>query len=230
MINTKEDFDNLVDSIKKEKWYRKPLAFGIARITRGVLNPNLTLDATFSHINWDENEKSAAIFLAALKQNGQNVDCFQSEGIYAITDGFLGYCIEAYKPFYEEKEKHKNLQVVSTLASLPINSGLEAEDFRVVFIFEDDKPKSVESIYLKLYAKHSKSIQNLNLENIDELLTNCAWIDGTPMELELLRENEIMLKIANKFPQIEYIGKYAKVLRHIIPNEDKSICEKELLK
>lgn len=230
MINSKDDFNALFETIAKESWYKKPLAFGIARVNYGTLNPNRVLEAVFPVFNWNENEKSAAIFLAALKQSGQDVDCSKSEGVYSISDGFLGYCIEAYKPFYEEKEKHKNLQVISTLASLPIDSGLSADDFRVVFIFEDDKPQSVETTYLKLIAKHTKKVENLNLEGVEELLTNCAWIDGVPVELEWLRQNEIILKVADKFPKIDYVGKYSRLLKHIILSDDEIACKGSLLK
>lgn len=230
MINSKDDFNALFETIAKESWYKKPLAFGIARVNYGTLNPNRVLEAVFPVFNWNENEKSAAIFLAALKQSGQDVDCSKSEGVYFISDGFLGYCIEAYKPFYEEKEKHKNLQVISTLASLPINSGLGADDFRVVFIFEDKKPQSVESAYLKLYAKHSKKVEDVNLDGVEDLLTNCAWIDGKPIELDWLRQNEITLKIADKYPKVDYVGKFSRYLNHIIPNENETSCKGVLFK
>ena len=145
-------------------------------------------------------------------------------------DGFLGYCIEAFKPFYEEKELHKNLQVISTLATLPIDSGLSADDFKVVFIFKDEKPQSVEATYLKLYAKYSKKIDEPNLEGIEDLLTNCAWIDAIPVELEWLRQNEILLKVGAKYPKVDYVGKYSRFLRHIIPSNDETSCKATLLK
>lgn len=230
MINTKDEFKALVASIEQESWYKKPLGFGIARVSRGVLNPNLILEATFPVVNWNENEKSAAIFLAALKQSGQDVNCSKSEAVFALTDGFLGYCIDAFKPFYEEKELHKNLQVISTLASLPIDSGLVADDFRVVFIFEDKKPQSVEAAYLKLYAKYEKKADELNLDGLEELLTNCAWIEAIPVELEWLRANEILLKVGAKYPKVDYVGKYARFLRHIIPSNDETSCKASLLK
>ena len=230
MINTKEDFKALVESIEKESWYKQPLGFGIARVSRGALNPKLILEATFPVVNWNENHKSAAVFLAALKQSGQNVDCTKSEAVFDMGDGFLGYCIEAFKPFYEEKELHKNLQVISTLATLPIDSGLSADDFKVVFIFKDEKPQSVEATYLKLYAKYSKKIDEPNLEGIEDLLTNCAWIDAIPVELEWLRQNEILLKVGAKYPKVDYVGKYSRFLRHIIPSNDETSCKATLLK
>src|SRR5574344_1546058 len=208
MVNTKDEFKELVSSIEKQSWYKKPLAFGIARLSRGVLDKNLILEATYPTINWNENSGSGAVFLAAIKQSGYEIDINRSEAVFPLTDNFLTFCIEAYKPFYEEKEKHKNLQVISTLASLPIDSGLSADDFRVVFIFEDDKPQSVETTYLKLIAKHTKKVENLNLEGVEELLTNCAWIDGVPVELEWLRQNEIIHFYQNLEQQ--------KILRHPI--------------
>lgn len=84
MINTKDDFKALVESIIKESWYKQPLGFGIARVSRGVLNPNLVLEATYPVVNWNENDKSAAIFLAALKQSGENVDCTKSEAVFKL--------------------------------------------------------------------------------------------------------------------------------------------------
>ena len=61
MINSKDDFNALFETIAKESWYKKPLAFGIARVNYGTLNPNRVLEAVFPVFNWNENEKSAAI-------------------------------------------------------------------------------------------------------------------------------------------------------------------------
>ena len=230
MVNTKEDFKELVSNIEEQSWYKKPLAFGIARLSRGVLDKNLILEATYPVLNWNENIGSGAVFLAAVKQSGFEIDTSKSEAIFPLTDSFLTFCIEAYKPFYEEKHLHKNLQLISTLASLPIDSGLNADDFRVVFIFTDSKPQSVETAYLKLIAKHSKKVEEPILEGIEDILTNCAWIDSVPVELNWLRANEIILKVANKFPKIDYVGKYPKLLKHIIPNENDCICSATLLK
>jgi len=230
MVNTKEDFEKLVNDIKKQSWYKEPLAFAIARVNTGLLDKSKILEATYPTINWNENASSAAIFLNAIKQSGVELDTTKSEIIFDLSDDFLSYCVEAYKPFYEEKEKHKNLQVISTLASLPIESGLNANDFKIVFIFEDTKPQSVETIYLKLYAKHNKKVKNLNLDGAENILVNCAWIDGFPVELEWLRQNEIMLKIADKYPKVEFVGKYPRFLKHIIPLDNETYSFENPLK
>ena len=71
---------------------------------------------------------------------------------------------------------------------------------------------------------------SFQLEGIEDILTNCAWIDGFPVELEWLRQNEILLKVADKFPKIDYVGKYSKFLKHIIPENNEIFCSSTLLK
>ncbi|WP_418178737.1 tetrahydrodipicolinate N-succinyltransferase N-terminal domain-containing protein [Aliarcobacter lanthieri] len=230
MVTTKDDFKNLVEDIKRQSWYKEPIAFAIARVNRGILDRNKILEVTYPTINWNENSSSAAIFLNAIKQSGVAVDTTKSEAVFDLSDSFLSYCVESYKPFYEEKDKHKNLQVISTLASLPIESGLNADDFKVVFIFEDSKPQSIETSYLKLYVKYNKKIENINLDGIEDLLTTCAWIDGVPVELDWLRQNEILLKVADKYPKVEFVGKYPRFLKHIIPSENETYSFENLLK
>lgn len=230
MINTKEDFKELIMNIEKQSWYKKPLAFGITRLSRGVLDKNLILEASYPTINWNENSGSGALFLAAIKQSGFEIDTNKSEAVFLLTDSFLNFCMQAYKPFYEEKHLHKNLQVISTLASLPVDSVLSADDFEIVFIFEDSKPQSVEAIYLKLIAKYNKKVEEPNLEGIEDILINCAWIDSVPVELEWLRANEIVLKVTDKFPKIDYVGKYSKFLKHVIPADNETACKASLLK
>ena len=66
------------------------------------------------------------VLLNALKVAGENVDTSKSELVCKISDEFLTSCIEAFRPFIPEAkgDAHKNVQVISTLASLPIDSGL----------------------------------------------------------------------------------------------------------
>ncbi len=229
MIYTKDDFKKLVEDIQAQAWYRKPIGFGIARVDRGQLNPEKILQASYPVINWEENYGSAAVFLNALKKAGVEIDISKSEFVCNISDVFLAECIEAFRPFIPEAKgnEHKNIQVISTLSSLPITSGLSADDFKVVFIFEDEKPQSVESVYLKLYALSSgkAAIRSLNLDGAFGILHNCAWVGNEPIELDWLRENEIMLKIAGKYPTIDMVDKFPRFLSHIIPDDNTRILE-----
>lgn len=231
MANSIEEFKKLVEDIKSQSWYKEPIAFGIARVDRGLLS-NQVLQAVYPVANWNENPGSSAVFLNAIKNAGENLDTTKSEQVFDISDIFLTSCIESFKVFIPDAktQNHKNVELISTLASLPIDSGLSAEDFKVVFIFKDKKVKSVEAAYLKLYAKNSKKVKAPNLDGIEELLVNCAWIDNRPIELDWLRQNEILLKVGNKYPNIDYVGKYPRFLNHIIPQNNQSSLKEPLLK
>lgn len=135
MAYTKDDFKQLVTDIQSQDWYKNPIGFGIAKVDRGQLNKDKILQATYPVANWEENYGSAAVLLNALKHSGVEVDTSKSELVCEINDKFLEKCIESFRPYIPEAkgEEHKNVQVISTLASLPIDSGLTADNFKVVF-------------------------------------------------------------------------------------------------
>jgi 2,3,4,5-tetrahydropyridine-2-carboxylate N-succinyltransferase len=64
-------FEKLVENIKG---YRKPLAFGIARVDLGQLNHDKVLQATYPIINWNENFGSAAVFIRSLIECGVDIN------------------------------------------------------------------------------------------------------------------------------------------------------------
>jgi 2,3,4,5-tetrahydropyridine-2,6-dicarboxylate N-succinyltransferase len=229
MAYTKEEFKQLVDDIQSQSWYKNPIGFGIAKVDRGQINKDKILQATFPLINWNENFGSAAVLLNALKVAGVDVDTSKSELVAKISDEFLTSCIEAFRPFIPEAkgDAHKNVQVISTLASLPIDSGLSAEDYRVVFIFEDVAPESTEAVYLKLYALSTgkAALRSLNLTGAFGKLHNCAWVGNQPIELDWLRANEIVLKLSGKYPNIDMVDKFPRFLQHIIPADNTRILE-----
>ncbi|RXJ96418.1 2,3,4,5-tetrahydropyridine-2,6-carboxylate N-succinyltransferase [Malaciobacter molluscorum] len=229
MAYTKEEFKQLVTDIQSQDWYKNPIGFGIARVDRGQLNKDKILQATYPVANWEENYGSAAIFLNALKESGVDVDTSKSELVCDLNDKFLEKCIESFRPYIPEAkgQDHKNVQVLSTLASLPIDSGLTADNFKVVFIFEDVEPKSAETVYLKLYALSlgKAKLRSLNLNGAFGKLENCAWVGNQPIELDWLRENEIALKISAKYPKIDMVDKFPRFLSHVIPADNTRILE-----
>lgn len=229
MIYTKDEFSALVKDIQSQSWYRQPLGFGIARIDKGQLNPTKVLQATFPVLNWNENFGSAAIFLNALKQAGEIIDESATEQVFGVSDEFLTTCIESFRPFIPEAkgDAHKNVQLVSHLATLPRDLGLDGSHFKVVFIFEDSAPKSVEAVYLKLYALSmgKADLRSLNLNGAFGLLTNCAWIGNNPVELDWLRANELDLKLSGKYPVVDMVDKFPRFLSHVIPADNTRILD-----
>ena len=229
MIYTEEEFKAKVQNIQSQSWYKNPIGFGIARLDRGQLNNDKVLQATYPIVNWNENFGSAAIFMDALKTAGVDIDTTKSELVCDISDIFLTTCIESFRPYIPEAkgDAHKNVQLISHLASLPIESGLTADNFKVVFIFEDENPLSIETAYLKLYAlsTNKAELRGLNLNGAFGLLHNVAWVGNTPVELDWLRANELDLKLSGKYPVIDMIDKFPRFLSHIIPADNTRILD-----
>ncbi len=225
-LETVEEFKELIASID-EKGYKKPLGFGIARVDRGQLNYDLVLQANYPVINWGENFGSASIFLEALIQSGVEVDFSGSEFVSEVNKEFIKFAYNAFRPFLNEAvgEAHKNVQVINVLKW--IKKEVDLGDYRVVFIFDDDAPKSVESVYLKLYALSSgkAELRSLNLNGAFGVLPNIAWSGREPIELDWLRENEVELKLLGEYPTIDSVDKFPRFLSHIIPADNTRILD-----
>ncbi len=227
-LKTVEEFKELIASIEAKEGYRKPLAFGIARVDRGQTNRDKILQANFPVINWNENFGSYAIFVWALERSGVEVDFSGSEFVADISEKFVKSAYKAFAPFLDEAkgEAHKNVQVINILKWISKSGGL-SDDYRVVFIYEDDSPKSVESVYLKLYALSQKKapLRGVNLNGAFGVLPNVAWSGREPIELDWLRENEIELKLLGEYPTIDSVDKFPRFLSHIIPEDNTRILD-----
>ncbi|NPA87083.1 2,3,4,5-tetrahydropyridine-2,6-carboxylate N-succinyltransferase [Caminibacter pacificus] len=218
-------FEKLVESIDK---YKKPLAFGIARVDLGQLNHDKVLQATYPVINWNENFGSAAVFIRSLIETGVEVDFEDSEFVAPVTKEFVD---TALNYFGEELvaeavgDKHKNIQVLKVLKD--IFDEEEYDNYRICFIFEDTNPKSVESVYLKLYALSQRKVplRSINLNGAFGVLHNCAWVGNVPIELDYLRANEIELKLKDAYPEVEYVDKFPRFLSHVIPDDNIRILD-----
>ena len=230
VIQTTDEFKALIENIKTNtKGYRDPLAFGIARVDLGQLNVEKSLQATYPIINWDENFGSAAIFIQALLEQGVEIDFSQSEVVCNINLRFLKSCLNAFTPYADEAhgDAHKNIQVVSTLYNQMSKNGSVEGEFKVTFIFEDAPLQSVEATYLKLYAISLAKVplRDINLNGAFGVLSNVAWSQGKPYELDYLREYEIELKLANEYPHIDFVDKFPRFLQHIIPADNTRILD-----
>lgn len=230
IINNTDAFKALIQDIKSSiKGYRDPLAFGICRVDMGQLNIGKTLQATYPVVNWNENFGSAAIFVQALAEQGIDVDFSQSEAVHTVNADFLKNCLNAFSPYADEAygEAHKNIQVVSALYNQIMSNGSREGEFRVTFLFADEPPKSVEAVYLKLYALSlaKSELRSINLNGAFGVLPNVAWSQGEPIELDYLREFEIELKLANEYPHIDFVDKFPRFLQHIIPADNTRILD-----
>jgi len=224
-IKSVDEFKELVSAVESSSGYKKPVAFGIARVDRGQKNADKILQANFAIVNWNENFGSAAVFIKALQESGVEVDFSGSEFVTTIDDRFVTNAMSAFEPFLAEAvgDAHKNVQVIKVLSEL----GDIAKDYTITFLFEDDAPKSVEAVYLKLYALSlgKAELRGVNLNGAFGILSNVAWVGRTPYELEYLRENEIEMKLKGTFPNIDSVDKFPRYLQHIIPADNTRVLD-----
>ncbi len=223
-LKSVDEFNDFVKNIQEKKGYKNPLGFGIARVDRGQLDKTKILQANFPLINWQENFGSSAVFVAVLEKLGSHVDFSRSEFVCDIDKNFVQNALNLFAPFLDEAkgENHKNIQVLKHLQEKE-----DLSNFRLIFLFEDDEPQSVEAIYLKLYALSlgKAPLRSLNLNGAFGRLENVAWSYGKPIELEWLRKNEIELKLSGNYPLIEAVDKFPRFLQHIIPQDNTRILD-----
>ncbi len=224
-LTSTEEFKKLVAETTSQEGYREPLAFGIARVDRGQKNAEKVLQASFGLINWKENFGSAAVFIRALQEAKINVDFSGTEFVATINDNFVQNAMAAFAPYAAEAtgDAHKNVQVIKTLAAME-DIG---KDFRIVFLFEDAAPQSVEAVYIKLYALSLRKaeLRKVNLNGAFGILSNVAWVGNTPYELDYLRENEIEMKMNGTYPAVDSVDKFPRFLQHIIPDDNTRILD-----
>ncbi len=220
-----DEFKALVADITAQEGYRQPIAFGIARVDRGQKNAEKILQANFGLINWNENFGSAAVFIKSLQEAKCAVDFSGSEFVATINETFVANAMAAFAPLVSEAtgDAHKNIQVIKTLNAM----GDIGKDFRIVFLFEDAAPQSVEAVYIKLYALSlSKApLRSLNLNGAFGVLSNVAWVGTIPYELDYLRENEIEMKLRGTYPTVDSVDKFPRYLQHIIPADNTRVLE-----
>jgi 2,3,4,5-tetrahydropyridine-2-carboxylate N-succinyltransferase len=163
-----------------------------------------------------------------LIENGIEVDFKASEFVALVTKEFVQTALNYFGEQLNEEavgDKHKNIQVLKILKEIFDDEVMD--NYRICFLFEDEAPKSVEAVYLKLYALSTRKVplRSINLNGAFGILTNCAWVGNVPIELDYLRANEIELKLKDAYPEIEYVDKFPRFLSHIIPDDNTRILD-----
>ena len=220
-IQSKDEFKAFVAKVEQGAGYKKPKAFGIAVLDRGQLNADKILQASFVSVNFNENYGSAAVMLEAFMQRGVKIDFLQSEFVQIVEKNDIEFALNCFAPFINESG-HKNIEVLKL-----IKANFTPKSLVFTAIFEDEQPKSLETVYLKLYLLSTKKVplRSLNLNGAFSLLPNVAWSDDKPIELEWLRANETELKITRKYPKIDFVDKFPRFLAHIIPEDNTRVLE-----
>lgn len=246
VIENKSQFGELVNIIRGTNEYRDPIMFGIAKIDSGVSDSSLVLQANYLTCNvGEENLGSAAIYNRVLsnifKETGgaSVLHSTDNELVIKVSNLFIDKALKLFAPYVEEAtgDAHLNVQVLKILSD--INRQLIEQDigtldddnpaisYHLTFIYNDAPVETVEAGYLKLYAlsKGKSKIRSLNLDGLFGKLTNCAWVNGKPTELDYLRENEMELKAIGRYPKIDYVDKFPLMLQHVVPADDIHVLD-----
>lgn len=217
------DFNEISKQMHEMSGYKDPIAFGIARVLKSESEETLKCD--FAVVNYNSSFASAAVILWALKENGEELKFNDSEAIYILQENCLDDALAPFRSLFDELDKHANVNALKCARDANKNErhcGNKVE-FEIVFLYEDEAPKSVESVYLKLYllSKNFVKPREINLNGAFAILPNLAWDEtGRPYELEYLRNNEIELKLNGNYPHIVYIDKFPRYLSHIVPKDN----------
>ncbi|KEA45685.1 2,3,4,5-tetrahydropyridine-2,6-carboxylate N-succinyltransferase [Campylobacter mucosalis] len=227
MSNLVDNFTKIAQSVRDEAGYKDPIAFAIGRVERGVVDKSAILSVNYAVVNFKESYLSAAVIIKALRERGVSVDFSGSEFVADFSKDVALKAWDLFKVFESEIEKHQNVKLVRAVLNELENAQNESK-FRVAFLFSDEKPKSVEAVYLKLYllSQNKAELRSLCLDGAFGVLKNVAWdINGKPIELEYLRQNEIELKMRGEYPAILSVDKFPRFLSHVIPADNTRILE-----
>lgn len=246
-VETEEQFKEKVGQIQAQKNYRL-ISANIVKIQKGQKNQDATIFVDIPVFNWGDNLGSGAVFIDALASTGVNVDFTQSEQVEVITPAFIDACMNLFNPYVKKAvgKEHRNVQVIKKLNNffnpdsaentvdlankldrVKIFNDIQDGLYKVVLIFEDAAPQSVESVYVKLhaYSTGKAKLRSLNLDGAFGILPNLAWSGRKPYELDYLRENEIDLKFDGRYPAIDYVDKFPRFLMHVIPADNTRILD-----
>ncbi|PSM51496.1 tetrahydrodipicolinate succinylase [Campylobacter blaseri] len=230
-IKNLEDLTKFVEDVKTKSFYKEPIAWAIGKVYKGVVEKDKTLSVDYAVVNYKENFGSAAVLLWALNECGTKISTNESEYVANLNKDVVEKALDIFDFLVEEAkdDKHRNLQNLLIIDEILNNEDAEDEaKFCVTFLFGDEKPKSVESVYLKLYllSLSKVEIRGVNLDGAFGLLPNVAWDEyAKPIELEWLRENEIWLKMSGSYPAITSVDKFPRYLSHIVPNDSIRVLD-----
>lgn len=238
-IDSKEEFGKLVNVVECKNGYRKPIMFGICRDVIG--RTGSVLESKFIVSNHMDNYGSSAVMFDAVTTAGCDIKHITSnEVVTDLTLEAVDDLLESYQPYVDGgsiAKKHTNIIAVSAIKyamesynQLPDEhkQSLGEQHYRVVFIYEDTVVETVEAAYLKLtiLSEGQAPIRSLNLDGVFGVLTTCAWLaNGTPVELDLLREEKPFLVATGQYPEISYIDKFPRMLQHVIPKDSIRILD-----
>jgi len=244
-INSKEEFKEFVDGLDTFE----PKAFGVCRNSMGQVNQDKVLMSSYIVTNHEENYGSAKVFKHVIDElntdNSLEVHVSGNELVYNITPEFVQNALGIFQPYVEEANhsSHLNVEAMKILASINqqfeqsaaagqvppgVGFGKHEYTYRLAFLMNTEEAvETVEGGYLKLMllSQGKVKLRSMNLDGLFGKLTNCAWVNGNPVELGAIKHEQMFLHASNQFPNIAYVDKFPQFLRHVVPADNTRILD-----
>ncbi len=233
-MNTKEDFKAFVGELQAKPCFRKPLGWGIFRQQSSQLGNGKVLTGTYPVLNWQgQNLASFAcyVYAAGLFDDSNAALWRQSELVLDVTPKMANTLEYLFKPYWDAAagKEHPNVQIAWHLRDIERHGNRlyarNLQPFKLVIIFDDVKPTSLATAYMKLtaHSRHFVKPRELNVDGILGLLPNVAWSGNKAIDLEWLRDSEVSLKMTGEYPVIDYVDWRPPLLMHIIPEDGEKV-------
>lgn len=231
----KQNVMKLIQDARGIDGYRMPLGFGICRTDMGQINKHKVLQCHFPYVNWQESEDIAVLLLVMagfidMRSKRAHSDLSKSELVFGVTRPFLKKVLRAMNALANMKGErfHQNLKIVETIVRILSAKLAPTDVFRVVMLFDNAPPQTVEATYLKLMAlsEGKAPLRSVNLDGMFDKLQTVAWVNGKPFELEYLRRNQIEWKLTGRYPKVDSIDKFPTYLDHVIPKDGTQIMDR----
>ncbi len=220
MSSTISDFQSLVATVEARPGYQRPAAFavGLANLTPQNHGAARILDTWYPVVNLAENYGSAAV-LAEVTGH------LHGSASYHLTLEQIEAALAHFAPFHGDGKYHGNIEVLSALRHAlvtPRTVGGLARPQAVVVCFLGDlahKPVDAHDAYLRLHLLSHRKVKphGLSVDGIFGLLTNVAWTDHGPFDIETLDRDRLRLATAGVKLQIHSVDKFPRMVDYVVP-------------
>jgi len=217
-LETKEEFTKYIEDIQSKDYFPKNvLGWAIVREVYGQINADKVLMSYIPVLNWDNsNLGSLAVLLGSLDIKAPFTELYLDLDKAAIENS-----LDKFKSFMGELDGTNHHNIMTLIEGHKAIAELEAgmvNPFKLVVITEDVPCSNVSQAYMKLHAlsEGKAPLRSLNLDGIFGLLTNCAWSNGFPFELEYINAISIQAKMSGQPINIEYVDKFPTLLSQVM--------------
>ena len=217
---TVAEFQSFVASVEARPGYQRPAAFavGLAHLSSPSHGAARILDTWFPVVNLVENYGSAAVLADVTGHS-------HGSASYHLSLEQIEVALARFAPFHGDGKYHGNIEVLSALrhalATPKVIGGLPRPQAVVVTFLGDlaHKPVDAHDAYLRLHLLSHRKVKphGLSLDGVFGLLTNVAWTDHGPFDIETLERDRLRLAAAGVALKVHSVDKFPRMVDYVVP-------------